>query len=162
MGNKNLYGKCLVAVVASAMASLAGAQAPDEPIKPLPLKLTFDARKVELGKALFHDKRLSKDNSISCASCHDLAKGGADGKPTAVGIGGQVGPINTPTVLNYRANDMFNSEFLNPGKVRIVVAPTLGKVVVQDQGTPEDYDDRFLYTPNPNTHGDDRFQYEYC
>jgi len=104
MSNKNLYSKCLVAVVASAMASLAGAQTVDEPIKPLPLKLTLDARKVELGKALFHDKRLSKDNSISCASCHDLAKGGADGKPTAVGIGGQVGPINTPTVLNSSLN----------------------------------------------------------
>ena len=104
MSNKNLYSKCLVAVVASAMASLAGAQTLDEPIKPLPLKLTLDARKVELGKALFHDKRLSKDNSIACASCHDLAKGGADGKPTAVGIGGQVGPINTPTVLNSSFN----------------------------------------------------------
>ena len=104
MSNKNLYRKCLVAVVASAMASLAGAQTLDEPIKPLPLKLTLDARKVELGKALFHDKRLSKDTSISCSSCHDLAKGGADGKPTAVGIGGQVGPINTPTVLNSSFN----------------------------------------------------------
>jgi len=104
MSSKNLYSKCLVAVVASAMASLAGAQTLDEPIKPLPLKLTLDARKVELGKALFHDKRLSKDNSIACASCHDLAKGGADGKPTAVGIGGQVGPINTPTVLNSSFN----------------------------------------------------------
>jgi cytochrome c peroxidase len=86
------------------VASLVGAQTADEPIKPLPLKLTLDARKVELGKALFHDKRLSKDNSIACASCHDLAKGGADGKPTAVGIGGQVGPINTPTVLNSSFN----------------------------------------------------------
>lgn len=104
MSNKNLYSKCLVAVVAGAVASLVGAQTADEPIKPLPLKLTLDARKVELGKALFHDKRLSKDNSIACASCHDLAKGGADGKPTAVGIGGQVGPINTPTVLNSSFN----------------------------------------------------------
>jgi cytochrome c peroxidase len=104
MSNKNLYSKCLFAVVASAMASLAGAQTVAEPITPLPLKLTLDARKVELGKALFHDKRLSKDNSIACASCHDLAKGGADGKPTAVGIGGQVGPINTPTVLNSSFN----------------------------------------------------------
>lgn len=104
MSNKNLYSKCLVAVVAGAVASLVGAQTADEPIKPLPLKLTLDARKVELGKALFHDKRLSKDNSIACASCHDLAKGGADGKPTAIGIGGQVGPINTPTVLNSSFN----------------------------------------------------------
>jgi len=90
----------LFAAVAAGMAPLAAAQAPDEPIKPLPQKLTLDARKVELGRAMFNDKRLAKDDSLSCASCHDIAKGGADGKKTAVGIGGQVGGINTPTVLN--------------------------------------------------------------
>jgi len=76
----------------------------DEPIKPLPAKLNLDARKVNLGKSLFHDKRLSKDNSLSCASCHDIAAGGVDGKQFAVGIKGQVGPINTPTVLNSGLN----------------------------------------------------------
>ncbi|HEX6692017.1 MAG TPA: cytochrome-c peroxidase [Burkholderiales bacterium] len=104
MMETNLFKKALLAAMAGAFASVAAAQTADEPIKPLPLKLTLDARKVELGKALFNDKRLSKDNSISCASCHDMAKGGADGKPTAVGIGGQVGPINTPTVLNSSFN----------------------------------------------------------
>jgi cytochrome c peroxidase len=87
------------------MATAAAAQNADEPIKPLPQKLTLDARKVELGKAMFNDKRLSKDNSLACASCHDIAgKGGADGRVTAVGINGQVGPINTPTVLNASYN----------------------------------------------------------
>jgi cytochrome c peroxidase len=96
--------RTLVAAVAIALAQPAAAQLADEPIKPLPLKLTLDARKVELGRTLFNDKRLSKDNSISCASCHDVAKGGGDGKPVAVGIGGQLGPINTPTVLNSSFN----------------------------------------------------------
>ena len=100
----NLCKKALLAAVAGALTSAAAAQTADEPIKPLPLKLTVDARKVELGRALFNDKRLSKDDSLSCASCHDMAKGGADGKPVAVGIGGKVGPINTPTVLNSSFN----------------------------------------------------------
>ena len=45
----------------------------DEPIKPLPLDGKFDARKVALGEKLFTDRRLSKDNSVSCASCHNLS-----------------------------------------------------------------------------------------
>ena len=100
----NLYSKVLLAAVACAFTSAAAAQSTDEPIKPLPQKLTLDARKVDLGRAMFNDKRLSKDNSLSCASCHDMAKGGADGRKTAVGIGGQVGDINTPTVLNSSFN----------------------------------------------------------
>ena len=92
--------------VAAALAVVhpARAQMLDEPIKPLPQKLDLDARKVSLGKLLFHDKRLSKDNSLSCASCHDIAKGGVDGQQFATGIKGQVGPINTPTVLNSGLN----------------------------------------------------------
>jgi cytochrome c peroxidase len=78
----------------------ASAQFANEPIQPLPEKLDLDAGKVALGRAMFTDKRLSKDNSLSCASCHDLAKGGVDGRQFAVGIKGQVGPINTPTVYN--------------------------------------------------------------
>lgn len=53
-----------------------------------------------LGRALFFDTRLSGDGSLSCASCHDLKSGGDDGRKTALGIRGQLGPINTPTVLN--------------------------------------------------------------
>lgn len=93
-----------VAISAALAASQAWGQMLDEPIKPLPAKLNLDARKVNLGKSLFHDKRLSKDNSLSCASCHDIAAGGVDGKQFAVGIKGQVGPINTPTVLNSGLN----------------------------------------------------------
>ena len=57
-----------------------------EPIKPLPPSPPLDARKVALGDRLFHDKRLSKDNSLSCASCHNLSRGGVDGRPTSIGI----------------------------------------------------------------------------
>lgn len=57
--------------------------------------------RVTLGKRLFFDPRLSRDGTLSCASCHDVAGGaGHDGRPTAVGIDSQVGPRNTPTVWN--------------------------------------------------------------
>ncbi len=56
--------------------------------------------KIELGKKLFFDKRLSVDDTISCATCHDPEKGFADGKTLAVGIKEQKGMRNSPTVLN--------------------------------------------------------------
>lgn len=60
------------------------------------------AQKIALGKQLFFDKRLSKDKTISCASCHNLKEGGADGLAVAIGIGGQKNPhhLNSPTVYN--------------------------------------------------------------
>ena len=76
----------------------------DEPIKPIPSQIALDTRKVALGERLFHDRRLSRDNSLACASCHDLARGGVDGLRTSLGIGGAVGPINAPTVFNSSLN----------------------------------------------------------
>ena len=46
------------------------------PVHPLPSKVDVDQRKVVLGQKLYHDNRLSGDDTLSCASCHDLAKGG--------------------------------------------------------------------------------------
>lgn len=71
-----------------------------DPLQPLPLTVTADERKVALGKALFHDTRLSGDGTLSCASCHSLETGGVDRRPTSIGINGAVGPINAPTVFN--------------------------------------------------------------
>ncbi|WP_200763997.1 cytochrome-c peroxidase [Nitrosophilus alvini] len=58
--------------------------------------------KIELGKKLFFEKRLSKNEDISCATCHSFEKGGADGLPTAIGHKGQANPfhLNSPTVFN--------------------------------------------------------------
>src|SRR5688572_12162164 len=72
----------------------------DEPIRPLPLEVDLDKRKVELGRELFFDPRLSKDNTIACASCHDFSRGGADPRPRSVGIRGQLGGTNAPSVFN--------------------------------------------------------------
>ncbi len=65
---------------------------PDNPTTP---------EKVSLGKRLYYDVRLSGDNTLSCASCHDLyQKGGGDARRTATGISGQIGGRNVPTVWN--------------------------------------------------------------
>ena len=56
--------------------------------------------RVELGKQLYFDQRISKDSTVSCASCHDPAKGWTDNVKTSVGIQGQKGGRNAPTVLN--------------------------------------------------------------
>lgn len=71
-----------------------------EPITPIPFELELDDRKVRLGEKLYHDKRLSRDNSISCASCHDLKKGGTDQVKYSTGVEGQLGGINSPTTFN--------------------------------------------------------------
>lgn len=56
--------------------------------------------KIALGKQLYFDKRLSADDSISCASCHDPKKGWSNDDATAVGFGGQRGGRSSPTVIN--------------------------------------------------------------
>ena len=82
-----------------ALAAAAGDGAA-EPIRPIPQSVEFDAEKAALGRALFHDPLLSKDDSVSCASCHDLRAGGSDGRRVSVGIEGKEGVINSPTVFN--------------------------------------------------------------
>ena len=78
----------------------AGAQTTTEPIRPIPEAVDVDPEKAALGRRLFHDPKLSKDNSVSCASCHDLASGGDDGRRVSIGVEGRSGVINAPTVFN--------------------------------------------------------------
>ena len=81
-----------------------GAHILEEPIQPIPEKINLDAAKVALGGQLFQDKRLSHDDTLSCASCHALEKGGTDQLAHSVGIGGALGGVNAPTVLNSGLN----------------------------------------------------------
>jgi cytochrome c peroxidase len=73
---------------------------PADIFTPIPLSLSLDSRKVELGGQLFNDPKLSGDGSVACAHCHDLATGGVDRMLHSRGIGGQEGGINAPTVFN--------------------------------------------------------------
>lgn len=117
--NRLLKKRHLVLIVLFAVASLLSLQlarmteqpviaklgppvtaAGDEPIEPIPMQVSLNMEKVVLGKQLFHDPKLSKTNNISCASCHDLSMGGTDRLPVSIGINGEKGTINSPTVFN--------------------------------------------------------------
>lgn len=101
--------KSVVAAAAVAAATLAGMTAAHadafrslyQPIQP---PQAIDIGKVELGKKLFFDPRLSKSGFISCNSCHNLSRGGSDNLSTSIGDKWQQGPINSPTVLNSSLN----------------------------------------------------------
>ncbi len=71
-----------------------------ELITPLPQIIKYDKQKAALGKKLFSDPRLSRDNTTSCESCHFLTAGGADSKRFSIGVGNRVGILNAPTVFN--------------------------------------------------------------
>ncbi|MDT9630910.1 cytochrome-c peroxidase [Pseudomonas marginalis] len=76
----------------------------DEALKPLPPVPHLDAAKVELGRQLFNEPRLSVNNTLSCASCHHLESGGADTRPFSLGFDGKPVEINTPSVFNASLN----------------------------------------------------------
>lgn len=78
----------------------------DEALKPLPPVPVpvLDAAKVELGRRLFNEPRLSVNNTLSCASCHRLESGGADNTPFSLGFDGKPVAINTPSVFNASLN----------------------------------------------------------
>ena len=67
---------------------------------PIPASNPLTREKVELGKRLFFDARLSVDGSISCASCHDPKLAFTDARRTAVGVAGQTGDRRTPRIVN--------------------------------------------------------------
>jgi cytochrome c peroxidase len=76
----------------------------DEPIRPLRADLKIDARKIELGRKLFIDARLSQDDAVSCVSCHEFSRGGADPRPRSIGVRGEIGGANAPSVFNSGLN----------------------------------------------------------
>ncbi|MEX0937265.1 MAG: cytochrome c peroxidase [Pirellulales bacterium] len=66
----------------------------------LPSDNPLTEAKIELGKQLYFDTRLSGDNTVSCASCHDPAKGWSNGERFATGVRDQVGGRSAPTIIN--------------------------------------------------------------
>ena len=95
--------KLLYIAMAAGIGLSAHAQADrltTELIKPIEPAVVTEPEKVELGKKLWFDPRLSMSGFISCNSCHNLSMGGSDNLPTSIGHNWQEGPINSPTVLN--------------------------------------------------------------
>jgi cytochrome c peroxidase len=110
----SLIALCIPATIACAEAISVSSSLLNEPIRPLPQSMSLDEKKVLLGQKIFFDKRLSRDNKISCASCHDFSKGGADPRQYSLGVDGRVGPINSPSVFN----TVFNFRQLWNGKAQ--------------------------------------------
>ncbi len=72
----------------------------EDPNTYVPADNPLTKEKIELGRAIFFDKRMSKDNTIACASCHMAKKGFADGMPVSTGIKGQKGGRSAPVSFN--------------------------------------------------------------
>jgi len=88
-----------------------------------PTNVNYKA-KVDLGKQLYFDGRLSKNNAISCAFCHLPTMGFADPKPVSIGVGGKKGGRNSPTVYN----TAFNPVQFWDGRVSSLEEQALGPI----------------------------------
>lgn len=91
--------------------------------------------KVELGKLLYFEPRLSKSGLISCNTCHNVGMGGADFQQTSTGHGWKQGPRNAPTVLN----SVFNLTQFWDGRAKDLAEQAKGPVQagVEMNNTPE-------------------------
>jgi cytochrome c peroxidase len=76
------------------------------PPVPVPKDNPITRETVFLGRKLFFDKLFSRDNTVSCASCHDPRHGFADPRPVSEGVSGLKGSRNAPTVLNAAYNEI--------------------------------------------------------
>ena len=67
---------------------------------PAPEDNPLTVEKIELGRRLFNDRRLSRDGTIACTSCHDPARAFSDGRVKAIGVDGRVGRRHAPALVN--------------------------------------------------------------
>ena len=67
---------------------------------PVPEDNPLTVEKIELGRRLFSDRRLSRDGSIACVSCHDPERAFSDSRPIAIGVFGRQGRRNAPAIIN--------------------------------------------------------------
>ena len=91
---------------APAAAALPAETAGEEPIQPISrLALPApDPARAALGRKLFHDTRLSVDDTVSCATCHPLDRAGTDHRSHSLGVHGTEGEVSSPTVFNSGLN----------------------------------------------------------
>lgn len=104
---------------------------------PLGLEPNFEApkgnplteAKVQLGKRLFFDKRLSLDESLSCATCHDPGNGFSNGLAVAEGVSGQKGRRNVPSIVNR----LYGRTQFWDGRAETLEAQVLGPLLSPDE-----------------------------
>ncbi|PKH28600.1 cytochrome B6 [Pseudomonas sp. 43NM1] len=97
-------GRLLLSLVLLAISLNLSAAPLDEPLKPLPAVPQQNPERVELGRQLFNEPRLSLNGNLSCASCHRMEHGGADTTAFSIGFDGQPVAVNTPSVFNASLN----------------------------------------------------------
>jgi cytochrome c peroxidase len=125
--------------------------------------LAFD-EKVKLGKKLFHDVRLSENQTLSCNSCHTLSNYGVDNEPKSPGTEGQLGDRNSPTVYNAalhiaqfwdgRAKDVEEQALgpvLNPKEMAMPSAEVVIKRLRKDVNYKAEFADAFPDESEPVT-----------
>src|SRR5712692_26076 len=96
---------------------------------PFPADNPFSEQKRALGEALFHDKRLSLDGSLACASCHERGKGFADGKVQGRGVPGRALKRHTPTLWNLA----WSSPIFWDGRARSLEEQVAGPIESPDE-----------------------------
>lgn len=97
--------KKIIIIFCFAAVAVRAAEKKSEPIRPLPVNLKdASPEKTKLGFLLFNEKKLSANNSVSCATCHALNGAGVDGLAKSIGINGAIGSVNAPTVFNSGLN----------------------------------------------------------
>ena len=94
------YSLLLASAAASLLASSLVSADILPSVVPAPANNPTTPEKVELGKQLFFDPRLSVDGTVSCNSCHNIMSSGTDNRPTSAGVDGQRGGRSAPTVWN--------------------------------------------------------------
>jgi len=146
MLKKVVLTACLAIALAVMPPAYAGLVEPLPALPPIPGDNSMTADKVELGKMLFFDPRLSGSNWISCATCHNPVMGFTDRLPRAFGHAMSQGPRNTPTILNAayinvqfwdgRARTL-EEQALGPIQAEVEMKQTLGGAVENIKKVPE-------------------------
>jgi len=128
------------------LPSLAIAAEPLPAVPPIPADNTMSAEKIELGKMLFFEPRLSSSGVVSCATCHNPSFAFTDRVERALGHKHQVGPRNTPTVLNsaFLENQFWDGraatleeQALGPIQATVEMNAALPEVVARLKDIPE-------------------------
>jgi cytochrome c peroxidase len=96
---------------------------------PVPEDNPLTEERIEVGRRLFHDRRLSRDQSLACASCHDPKRAFSTAKPLSVGVFGRQGRRNVPTLINRG----YGKVFFWDGRVRTLEEQVLRPIQDPDE-----------------------------
>src|SRR4051812_604062 len=113
----------VLALILSACAPLVATPGHFPP-EPVPADNTITRARLDLGKKLFYDKRLSRTGEVSCASCHKQELAFADPRPVSIGVHGRSGKRNAPALVNLA----WNTTFFWDGGVKTLEQQAIGPI----------------------------------